>query len=177
MRPLLPFRATLCALTVMLGLVVAVPALAADPLELGQFGQWKAFSFTDGSGAGKVCFMSSKPQKQEGKFTKRGDVAFFITHWAAEGTRDVVSVAIGYPFKKGSTLRVLIDGTEYKMTTDGEMAWAADSTTDKTISEAVRRGSKLVVKGVSQRGTETTDTYSLSGSGDAYKKITDACGF
>jgi hypothetical protein len=163
----------LCALSALL--CIQAPALAADARELGQFGKWKALSFDDGS-KGKVCFMSAAPDKQEGKFTKRGEVAFFITHWAADQTRDVVSVAIGYPFKKGSSLRVTIDGREYKMATDGEMAWAADSATDRTISEAIRRGSKLVIKGVSARGTETTDTYSLTGSGDAYNKITEACG-
>ena len=150
-------------------------ARAADPVVLGVYGQWKALAFDEAKG--KVCFMSAKPQKQEGKFKKRGDVAFFITHWAGEGTRDVISVSIGYPFKKGSTLDVVIDGKTYKMATDGEMAWAADSATDQAIAEAVRKGSKLVIKGVSTRGTQTTDTYSLEGSGDAYDKISTECGF
>lgn len=161
-------------LTLLLLPLLAFPAQAADPVVLGTYGPWKALTF-DQPGRGKVCFMSAKPQKQEGKFTKRGDVAFFITHWAAEGTRDVVSVSIGYPFKKGSKLTLGIDGRDYSMLTDGEMAWAADSKADKTISEAVRKGSKLTVKATSQRGTTTTDTYDLSGTGDAYKAITDAC--
>lgn len=149
-------------------------ALAADAVELGHFGAWKALTFNE-DGRGKVCFMSSKPEKQEGKFTKRGDVAVFITHWAADGTRDVVSVSIGYPFKAGSKLTVTIDGKDHGMATDGEMAWAADSATDKAISEGIRKGSKMTVKGVSARGTATTDTYSLKGTGDAYKAITSAC--
>lgn len=152
-----------------------VAARAADPVVLGVYGQWKALAFDEAKG--KVCFMSAKPKKQEGKFKKRGDVAFFITHWAGEGTRDVISVSIGYTFKKGSTLEVIIDGKTHKMATDGEMAWAADSATDQAIAADVRKGSKLVIKGVSQRGTETTDTYSLEGSGDAYDKISTECGF
>ncbi len=160
-------------------LTLGQPALAqgTDPVELGRFGAWKAFSFDEAGGKGKVCFMSATPEKQEGQFTKRGDVAFFITHWAAEGTRDVISVSIGYPFKKGSTLDVTIDGQSYKMVTDGEMAWTSNSADDAAISAAVRRGSKLVIKGTSQRGTITTDTYSLKGSGAAYKSISGACGF
>ncbi len=155
------------------GLLTAGSATAADPVELGSYGVWKALSFSEAGG--KVCFMTAKPEKQEGKFTKRGDVAFFITHWAKEGTRDVVSVSIGYPFRGGSNLNVTIDGKAYTMATDGEMAWATDVATDKAMSEAVRKGSKMVVKGVSKRGTETTDTYSLKGSGDAYKAISNAC--
>lgn len=157
------------------GLLLAVaPVLAADPVELGSYGQWKALTFDDGGS--KVCFMTAKPQKQEGKFTKRGDVSFFITHWAKDGTRDVVSVAIGYPFRGGSNLSVTVDGKDFKMATDGEMAWATDSATDRAIAEAIRKGSKMVIKGTSLRGTQTTDTYSLTGSGDAYGKITQACG-
>lgn len=155
-------------------LALSAPVWAADPVELGHYGVWKALAFEENGG--KVCFMTAKPEKQEGKFTKRGDVAFFITHWAKEGTRDVVSVSIGYPFRGGSNLSVIIDGKDYKMATDGEMAWAADSATDAAISQAVRKGSKMVIKGTSQRGTATTDTYSLNGSGDAYKKISAACG-
>lgn len=155
-------------------LMAAGPVAAADPAELGSYGVWKALSFEENGG--KVCFMTAKPEKQEGKFTKRGDVAFFITHWAKEGTRDVVSVSIGYPFRGGSNLSVTIDGKDYKMATDGEMAWATDSATDNAIAQAVRKGSKMVIKGTSSRGTATTDTYSLKGSGDAYKKISDACG-
>lgn len=167
------------ALAALMSAILITPAFAqsSDPVELGRFGAWKAFAFEESGGKGKVCFMSATPEKQEGKFTKRGDVAFFITHWAAEGTRDVVSVAIGYPFKKGSTLNIAVDGKSYTMVTDGEMAWAANSAADAEIASAVRRGSKLVIKAVSQRGTETTDTYSLKGSGDAYKNISSACGF
>lgn len=161
--------AILCGL-----MLSAAPVAAADPTELGHYGVWKALSFEENGG--KVCFMTAKPEKQEGKFSKRGDVAFFITHWAKEGTRDVVSVSIGYPFRGGSNLTVTIDGKDFKMATDGEMAWAADSATDSAIAEAVRKGSKMVIKGTSQRGTATTDTYSLKGSGDASKKIAEACG-
>ena len=149
-------------------------ARAGNPVEIGAFGVWKALGFEDKGG--KVCFMTAKPEKQEGKFTKRGDVAFFITHWAAEGTRDVVSVSIGYSFRAGSALSLRIDGKDYEMLTDGEMAWAADTATDRAVATAVRKGSKMVIKGTSKRGTTTVDTYTLKGSGDAYKAISKACG-
>lgn len=167
--PLLAVLALVSAL-----LILPPLAQAANPVEIGAFGVWKALGFDDKGG--KVCFMTAKPEKQEGKFTKRGDVAFFITHWAAEGTRDVVSVSIGYAFRVGSQLSLRIDGKDYQMLTDGEMAWAADSATDAAIAAAVRKGSKMVIKGTSKRGTTTIDTYTLRGSGDAYKAISKACG-
>jgi len=40
---------------------------------------------------------------------------------------------------------------------------------------ALKAGSSLVVKGTSGRGTETTDTYSLSGTTAAMQAIDTAC--
>lgn len=163
------------ALLALLSTLFCMPAQAAEPSPIGSFGDWKAFYFNDGSG--KVCFMSSQPQKQEGKFTKRGEVFFFVTHWEADKKKDVVSISTGYPFKKESQAKVVIDGQTYHMTTDGEMAWANDAETDGRIAASIQKGSSLVIEGTSQRGTLTKDTYSLKGSADAYQAITKECGF
>ena len=42
-------------------------------------------------------------------------------------------------------------------------------------TDAIRKGSKVVVKGTSSRGTLTTDTFSLKGSGNAHDAITKEC--
>ena len=87
----------------------------------------------------------------------------------------MISVSTGYSYKVGSTATVSIDRENYKLFTQDSMAWAYDSKTDKAISQALRRGSKLVVKGRSTRGTLTTDTYGLKGSDAAYKAMGSAC--
>lgn len=158
-----------------LAIFAATAAQAAEPVVLGTYGDWTAYHFSDDKG--KVCFMSSKPVDTSCKGCKRGDISFFITHWQADKSKDVISVAIGYPFKSGSEATVEANGRSHKLFTDGEMAWAKDSATDGAIATDVQKGSKLVVKGTSQRGTNTTDTYSLKGSGDAYKAISTECGF
>lgn len=157
-------------------LVLHTVAWAGEkPREIGTFGAWKTYVFSDQGG--KVCFMSSQPTKQEGKFTKRGEVFFFVTHWATEKTKNVISISAGYPYKAGSQTEVAVDGKKFSLFTEGETAWAQDQAMDDDISAAVQKGSKIVVKGTSARGTETTDTYSLKGSADAYKSITKECGF
>ncbi len=162
---------------VFLGIIWAsFPALAAEsPVLLGTFGDWKAYRFHDGRG--QVCFMSSQPQKQEGKFTKRGEVFLFVTHSAADGTKDVVSVSAGYPYKENVDVTLKANGRSFALFTQGETAWAREKSADAAISEAIRKGATLTVKGTSKRGTLTTDTYSLKGSGDAYKAISKECGF
>jgi hypothetical protein len=44
------------------------------------------------------------------------------------------------------------------------------------VTAAMRDGKQMVVKGVSSRGTKTTDTYSLAGVSQAYDAINEACG-
>jgi len=148
---------------------------ADNPVLIKAFGDWKAYYFTD-QGA-KVCFMSSPPEKQEGKFKKRGDVLFFITHWAADKTKNVISVSAGYAYKDESTATVTVDDHDFTLATVGETAWARDSGTDTAIAEAIRKGSSLSVTGTSKHGTKTKDTYSLKGSSAAYEAITKTCGF
>jgi len=165
-------------------LLAPVTAMAAETNLLGTFGDWKVHSFADASG--KVCFMTSTPAKSEAsvKDVKRGDIAFFITHWAGDKTKNVVSTSVGYPLKEGTSVTVTIDGKNYTLATnlsnkaeEAEMAWAPDQGTDNDVTAAVQRGSSMVVRGTSTRGTRTADTYSLKGTGDAYKAMSDACGF
>jgi hypothetical protein len=54
-------------------------------------------------------------------------------------------------------------------------AWSSDVAMDDSLVKAMVRGSKMLVVGVSSRGTKTTDTYSLSGFTATKKLIDRAC--
>ena len=45
----------------------------------------------------------------------------------------------------------------------------------KEMVAAMKRGSRMVVHGVSSRGTNTKDTYSLNGFASAYRAISNKC--
>lgn len=150
-------------------------ARAADPRLLGSFKDWNAFAFEENGH--KVCYVSSQPKKKEPAKAKRGDIYVLVTHRPTEKTLNVVSIIIGYPFKKDSESTVEVDGKTFKLFTEGETAWARDSATDKAVSAALRSATKpMVVKGVSSRGTKTTDTYSTQGFSQALDAIDEACG-
>ncbi len=137
-------------------------------------GNWTAYAFIENGN--KVCYMTSMPITDAGDYNSRGDIAAFVTHWPKQNSKDVFSYVAGYPYKKGSDVSVQIGGQTFSLFTQGEMAWAPDVNTDKRIISAIKKGSKMVVKGTSSRGTLTTDTYSLSGSTAAYNAITTTCG-
>ena len=61
------------------------------------------------------------------------------------------------------------------MFTKGRNAWNRDAQVDRAMVEAMKGGSELVIKGTSQRGTLTTDTYSLNGFSAALAAIMKAC--
>ena len=150
-----------------------MPAEAA-PKELGTFGAWVSYELVEGGD--KVCYMVSKPTKEEGNYSRRGEVFALVTHRPSEKTRDVFSYITGYTYKAGSDATLTIDGKRYVLFVQNETAWTPDADTDRKVASAIQKGSKMVVRGTSSRGTLTTDTFSLKGSGAAYKAITKACG-
>ena len=54
-------------------------------------------------------------------------------------------------------------------------AWIADGATEQKLIAAMRSGSNMTIKGTSKRGTNTTDTYSLSGASGALDRINQEC--
>ncbi|MAQ71322.1 MAG: hypothetical protein CL565_03915 [Alphaproteobacteria bacterium] len=145
-----------------------------EPEMVSVHGNWTAYTvMEDGK---KVCYMVSRPQKDEGNYSKRGDIFALITHRPSENTNNVFSYMTGYPYKSDSEVTLTIDGEAFALFTYEESAWAPDSKTDKRLSDAIQSGSTMIVKGVSSRGTNTTDTFSLKGSSAAHKAISDSCG-
>lgn len=161
-------------LPLLAALAIAFPAQASEQKEIGRYGVWSAYVFEENGG--KVCYMAAKPEKAEGKYAKRGEIVAMITHRPGEGTRNVFSYMAGYGYKKGSDVTLMVDAKKFTLFTQNDMAWAADASADMAIAEAVKKGSKMTVKGFSGKGTETKDTFSLQGSTKAYEAITTACG-
>lgn len=149
-------------------------AQASKPRLLGTFGDWRAYVFTENGS--KVCYMAAEPKTHVGNYTSRGKIFSLVTHRPAEKTRDVFSYITGYPYKAGSEVSINANGRTYKLFTQDETAWAADAAADRVLVTSIREGSKMVVKGTSKRGTLTTDTFNLSGSGKAYSTISKECG-
>lgn len=168
-------------LSVALAVGVAAPlmlpgggtAAAQDISRLGEYRDWRAFTYNEDGN--RVCYMASEPTEDEGDYTRRGDIYAMVTHRPAQGTRDVVSFVIGYTFQEDSRVTVDIDGEEFTLFTHNDTAWAPDAQTDSALVEAMRSGREMVVRGTSNRGTDTTDTYSLLGFTRAHDEITETC--
>lgn len=152
----------------------AAAANAGTPKLLGEYNDWSAFYYQDGKNV--VCYMASSPQKDEGKYTQRGDIYVVITNRPAEKSFDVVNFVAGYTYKRDAKVVVKIGKTTIdKMFVDNDKAWAVSEKTDKELVAAMKKGERMIVTGESSRGTATKDTYSLSGFTAAYRAISAKC--
>ena len=157
----------------MFAVAVATPALAQEPKLIGEFNDWAAYTFNGKKGA--VCYIVSQPTDSSPKNVNRDPVHFLVTNRPAEKVNGEVNTIIGYPVKKGSTAKLTIDGSGFTLFTSGDGAWADTSANDRRIVSAMKAGSRMVVEGVSWRGTKTVDRYSLSGVTAALDKIAGSC--
>jgi invasion protein IalB len=157
---------------VMMAMAVATSA-SAQPQTIGTFQDWSAY--TDQSSGSRICYIGAKPKKAEGDYSKRGEIFTLVSHRPSENVVGEVSIEIGYPFKKNSEATATVDGKPFKLFTRGENAWAYDAAGDRALVSAMKAGTTMEVKGVSSRGTNTTDTYSLSGFTAAFNAISKAC--
>ena len=148
---------------------------SAEPTLIGQFGTWGAYSAAPN---GKlVCFALAKPSSSKTNPPNRPrDPAYaFISTRPAEKVVNEVSVMIGYTLKPGSESTLEVGGASYAMYTQGDGLWIKNAAEEDAMVQAMRRSSDIVVKGVSAKGTETTDIFSLKGLSQALDKIAQDC--
>jgi hypothetical protein len=158
----------------LLALTAAVGSAQAQATNLGTFNDWTAWQGTDANGM--ICYVSSQPTNSEPKNVNRDPIHFLVIHRKGLGTKNEVQTLIGYPFNSSNAnATATVDGKAYPMVTEGAAAWLASTGDESGFVAALKAGSQLVVRGTSQRGTNTTDTYSLRGVTAAMTEIDKAC--
>jgi hypothetical protein len=147
----------------------------AEPTLIGQFGTWGAYSAAPNGK--KVCFALAKPSSSKTNPPNRPrDPAYaFVSTRPAEKVANEVSVMIGYTLKQGSESSLEVGGASYSMYTQGDGLWIKNAAEEERMVEAMRKSADATVKGVSAKGTETTDTFSLKGLSQALDKIAQDC--
>jgi len=158
--------------------VVKPPAAmtgGAEPTLIGQFGTWGAYSATPNGK--RVCFALAKPTSSKTNPPNRPrDPAYaFISTRPAEKVVNEVSIMIGYALKPGSESSLEVGGASYAMYTQGDGLWIKNAAEEDQMVQAMRRSADAVVKGVSAKGTETTDTFSMKGLSQALDRIAQDC--
>lgn len=147
----------------------------AEPTLIGQYGTWGAYTATPNGK--KVCFALAKPSSSKTNPPNRPrDPAYaFVSTRPAEKVTNEVSIMIGYALKPGSESTLEVGGATYAMYTQGDGLWIKNAAEEERMVEAMRKSADAVVKGVSAKGTETTDTFSLKGLAQALDRLAQDC--
>jgi Invasion associated locus B (IalB) protein len=153
----------------------AVAVGSAEPTLIGQFGTWGAY--TAAPNGKKVCFALAKPSSSKTNPPNRPrDPAYaFVATRPAEKVTNEVSIMIGYALKPGSESSLEVGGASYAMYTQGDGIWIKNVAEEERMVDAMRKAADVTVKGVSAKGTETTDTFSLKGLSQALDKLAQDC--
>jgi hypothetical protein len=153
----------------------AASAIGAEPTLIGQFGTWGAYTATPNGK--KVCFALAKPSSSKTNPPNRPrDPAYaFVSTRPAEKVVNEVSIMIGYALKPGSESTIEVGGASYAMYTQGDGLWIKNAAEEGRMVDAMRKAPDATVKGVSAKGTETTDVFSLKGLAQALDRLAQDC--
>ncbi len=163
--------------SVFAGLCLIFLATAADadsPTLLGTYKDWGAYQSS--ANGRKMCYVLGKPSATEPKKAKRDPIYFMISDWPARKAKGEVQVIPGYTYKEGGAVTAQVGAEKFDLFTQGDKAWVEDAGQERQLVGAMEKGAKIVVTGVSQRGTTTHDTYALGGISEALSKVHEACG-
>ena len=136
-------------------------------------GTWSLYA--DTASPKQVCFVASQPQAVEPIGANRGPIYFYISAWPKDGIKLEPSIKAGYPVKPDKDMTVTIGSDSFKMYGKGDRGFVLDPTEELKLIESMKKGSSAVVKGISAKGTGTTDTYSLAGLAQALDKMASTC--
>ena len=148
-------------------------AKAAEIKKMGTHKDWETYVIK--SDVGKVCFAQSKPVLQAPKTSAR-EARLFITFRPNEKITDEVSITAGYTFNKKNLITAKSGKNKYIFDIAAEnFAWIADDKQEKKMIKIMKRGSRIMVTGYNQKGSQTIDHYSLLGFTKAYKATKANC--
>ena len=167
-----------------LGIAVAVgfclapvAAMAADANMLGVFGNWSALS--SGTGDRLTCYALSKPRASRPANTTRGPIYLMVSDWPERKVKAEPQIVYGYQGKEGAAAALGVGSDKFtffiRNNAKNGSAWLQQLGDNARLVAAMQSGVSAVANGTSAKGTKTSDTYSLSGFGDALAKIHAVC--
>jgi hypothetical protein len=158
------------ALATMLS-VGAATAQAAELIE--KYKDWSAYKHL--ADKDTTCFAVTQPKDTEPKNVNRGDIYLYVSFWPADKVKGQVMLRLGYPIKESSEVSATIGSDVFKLFPKDDKAFIEGDDNERKFVDAIKKGDKLVIKGTSKKGTETTDVYSLLGVSAALKQAEQAC--
>lgn len=122
-----------------------------------------------------VCFAATAATDKAPKSADHGDVWFYVTNWESGAARSQPSLKVGYNLREDLPSKARVGRSSWTMFGVEREAFTHDEDDPKLV-RALKRGRELRVEAVSERNTQVTYHFSLSGSADAIDRAARQCG-
>ncbi len=143
------------------------------PQQVASYGDWGVF-VAQGEKS-KTCYALATPKERNPSGLSRDPAYVFIANRPGEKIRNEVSIIMGFPVKEDGAVRAETGGSGFDFVAKGTNAWIKNQAEEPRFVEALKKGSKLIVKAPSLKGHVTTDSYSLAGLAQALEKVDKEC--
>ena len=160
-------------LTVILSVTLISKTFANDLKKIGKYKDWEVMVVSEQSG--KVCFAQSTPVLQAPKSNKR-EARLFVTFRPNEKISNEISTTGGYEFNKDNSVLATSGNNKFKFDIKQQgFAWMTSNKKEKIMVKVMKKGSRIMVSGYNEKGSQTIDHYSLLGFTKAYNTAKKAC--
>ena len=155
-------------------LIISISKTFAEDLKkVGKFKDWQVMIMSEATG--KVCFAQSVPVLQAPKKNKR-DARLFITFRPGEKISNEISATAGYEFNKKNSVLATSGNNKFKFDIMQQgFAWMTSNKKENIMVKVMKKGSRIMVTGYNEKGSQTIDHYSLLGFTKAYDTAKKAC--
>ena len=140
---------------------------------IGKFKDWESFVLS--KEGNKICFAQSIPVVRAPKKLKRDPSRLFVSFRPTENIKNEISVTNGYEFKLKAPVAAKSGKKAYDLFSKGRFAWVVDDEDEKKLILTMKKASRLMIIGNSEKGEQTTDHYSMMGFTKAYNKAKKSC--
>ena len=160
--------------TLLIILITWCGQLSAEEIKkIGKYKDWQAMTVTNGSG--KICFAQSLPILQSPKSNNKRDAKLFVSFWPNENALNEISVTAGYEFNS-NTVVAQSGKSKFKFDIKKQgFGWISDNKVELKMIKKMKKGSRIMITGYNQKGSQTIDHYSLLGFTKAYNATKKAC--
>ena len=155
-------------------ILISFSARSAEDLKsIGKFKDWETFTVTENNN--KICFAQSIPILRAPKKFKRNPSRLFISFRPTEDIKDEVSATSGYTFQKEKIVKAKTGKKTYDFFSREEFAWILDTEEEQRFIKAMKKASRVMIIGRTEKGKQTIDHYSLMGFTKAYDTAKKNC--
>jgi len=155
-------------------ILISFAAKSAEDLKsIGKFKDWETFTVTENDN--KICFAQSIPILRAPKKFERNPSRLFITFRPSEDMKDEVSATSGYTFQKEKIVKAKTGKKTYDFFSQEEFAWILDTEEEQRFIKAMKKASRVMIIGRTEKGKQTIDHYSLMGFTKAYDTAKKNC--